>query len=86
MDAADVQAWRSSLSNWGRWGPDDLAGTLNHITDERRLAALDLVRLGQSVSCARRIAVNGESDDVGTRDPTHGRATHEGQPDGSRAP
>ena len=28
-----------SLSNWGRWGPEDELGTLNLITPEKRAQA-----------------------------------------------
>src|ERR1700754_1097620 len=41
----EVLGWFQKLSNWGRWGPDDRLGTLNHI------AAAKLVRAGESVSC-----------------------------------
>jgi len=53
----DVLGYFSTLSNWGRWGDDDEAGTLNHITDDVRLAAARAVRHGRSVSCAWEIAV-----------------------------
>lgn len=33
--------------NWGRWGPDDEVGALNHLTPERVLAGLSLVRSGR---------------------------------------
>jgi hypothetical protein len=29
---AELDALAERLSNWGRWGADDQAGTLNHIT------------------------------------------------------
>ncbi|SDT43571.1 cyclase family protein [Microlunatus soli] len=48
----DVLGYFDRLSNWGRWGDDDELGTLNHITDEVRLAAARTVRHGRSVSCA----------------------------------
>jgi kynurenine formamidase len=51
----EVEELLSSLSNWGRWGADDQLGTLNHITDESRQAALRAVRTGESVSCSRDI-------------------------------
>jgi kynurenine formamidase len=38
--------------NWGRWGPDDQRGALNHITPEAVLRAAGLVRSGRTVSCA----------------------------------
>jgi kynurenine formamidase len=40
------------LSNWGRWGADDVLGTLNHITPDSRRYAAALVRAGRSVSLA----------------------------------
>ncbi|MBM7789130.1 cyclase family protein [Tenggerimyces flavus] len=56
----DVLGYFDTLSNWGRWGDDDELGTLNHITDDVRLAAARAVRHGRSVSCAWEIAVPGE--------------------------
>ncbi len=41
-----------SLKNWGRWGPDDQRGALNHLTDELRATAAGLVRSGESISLA----------------------------------
>jgi kynurenine formamidase len=38
--------------NWGRWGEDDEAGTLNLITDEVRARAAAEVRTGRAVSLA----------------------------------
>jgi hypothetical protein len=35
----DVLGYFNTLSNWGRWGDEDELGTLNHITDDVRLAA-----------------------------------------------
>lgn len=43
--------WFDTLSNWGRWGDDDLLGTLNLITPEKRKAAAELVTEGITVSC-----------------------------------
>ncbi|MCY4659256.1 MAG: cyclase family protein [Acidobacteria bacterium] len=45
--------WMSELSNWGRWGPDDELGTLNLITDAKRIEAAALVRTGRTVSLSR---------------------------------
>ncbi len=50
---AEVDEWMRSLSNWGRWGPDDQLGTINLITPESRLAAARLVTKGIAVSLAR---------------------------------
>lgn len=52
---ADVEAWMESLSNWGRWGPDDQLGAVNLITPETRMAAAKLVEKGISVSMARDV-------------------------------
>lgn len=35
------------LSNWGRWGPEDQLGTLNHLTPERVARAAALVQGGR---------------------------------------
>jgi kynurenine formamidase len=43
------------LSNWGRWGQDDELGALNFITAEKRQRAAQLVRAGETVTCARPI-------------------------------
>lgn len=50
-----IDAWKQSLSNWGRWGAQDERGTLNTITPELRRAAAALVREGVSVSLERPI-------------------------------
>jgi hypothetical protein len=54
-DEAEVLSWFDRLSNWGRWGPDDPAGTLNLIQPAHRVAAAQLVSEGRTVSCAREI-------------------------------
>jgi hypothetical protein len=51
----DVLGWMTTLSNWGRWGPEDELGTLNLITPEKRVQAGRLVREGISVTCSRLI-------------------------------
>jgi kynurenine formamidase len=38
------------LSNWGRWGPDDVLGAANFITNAKRKQAATLVKEGISVS------------------------------------
>ena len=55
----EVLGYFDSLSNWGRWGGDDLLGTLNLITPEKRTQAASLVREGVSVSCSRQIPYPG---------------------------
>lgn len=49
---AEVLGYFESISNWGRWGPDDNAGTINLITPEKRREATALVRTGRTVSLA----------------------------------
>jgi kynurenine formamidase len=40
----------ASVSNWGRWGADDVKGTLNYITPQKVAHAATLVRTGRTVS------------------------------------
>ena len=47
---AEYERWKTELSNWGRWGPDDEIGALNLITPAKRIEALALAREGVSVS------------------------------------
>lgn len=53
--AKEVTGYMESLSNWGRWGPDDKLGTLNYITPQKRITAAKLVKKGISVGCSRMI-------------------------------
>lgn len=46
----DIDRWMTELSNWGRWGREDQAGTVNLITPAKRKQAAELVREGISVS------------------------------------
>ncbi|QMU69747.1 cyclase family protein [Streptacidiphilus sp. P02-A3a] len=39
-------------TNWGRWGPDDELGTLNHISDAARARGVAAARMGRVVSLA----------------------------------
>lgn len=47
----ELLGYFDALSNWGRWGPDDSLGTVNHITDQYRAQAAGLIRSGVVVSC-----------------------------------
>jgi kynurenine formamidase len=51
----DFVAYFDSMSNWGRWGPDDQRGALNLITPEKVAAAARLVELGVRVPCGRTV-------------------------------
>ncbi len=53
---AELDALYESLKNWGRWGDDDQRGTLNHLTDARRAAAVALVVTGESISLSHDLA------------------------------
>ncbi len=50
ISLTEFEALFESVKNWGRWGPDDVRGTLNYITPEHLRRAAGLVRSGRSVS------------------------------------
>ncbi|MGH2872025.1 MAG: cyclase family protein, partial [Solirubrobacteraceae bacterium] len=52
MGDAQLDQLIGRVSNWGRWGDEDELGTVNLITDERRLHASSLVRRGAVFSLA----------------------------------
>jgi len=56
-DAIAAAAKRNS--NWGRWGPDDVRGTMNYLTAEKRRAAGALIRRGVSFSLAQSFDMDG---------------------------
>jgi kynurenine formamidase len=49
----------AACSNWGRWGSDDVRGTLNFLTDGKRVEGARLVRRGVSFSLAQPFDMNG---------------------------
>ncbi len=49
----------ANYSNWGRWGPDDVLGTVNFIDEAKRAAAARLIRSGLSFSLSQRFDMNG---------------------------
>ena len=53
--AEEIEEYPKRFSNWGRWGPDDQLGTLNHITPEVQRAAGALIREGRTVSLGRQL-------------------------------
>jgi kynurenine formamidase len=53
----DLEGWMISLSNWGRWGPDDELGAVNLITSEKRRQAAALARTGAVVSLMRGMTI-----------------------------
>ena len=60
--ADEIRGYFDSLSNWGRWGEDDQLGTMNLITNEKRLEAAKLVKKGISVTLARPIVAEPSDD------------------------
>lgn len=60
----EVLDYFSTLSNWGRWGDDDVLGTLNLISDAKRVSASRLVRTGRVVSCSWEIQTGIQRDEM----------------------
>ena len=72
LTKADIERWMTELSNAGRWGKDDQAGTVNTITPAKRKQAAALVHDGVSVSMSldADIAKEGESVPAASNTPT----------------
>lgn len=49
----------AAFRNWGRWGDDDVLGTLNYIDDAKRREALRTAITGRTVSLAQSFDMNG---------------------------
>ncbi len=60
--AEEVLGYHRTLSNWGRWGPEDERGALNLVTPEVTAAAAATIRSGRTVSCARPIDTRAAPD------------------------
>ncbi|MHC5557789.1 cyclase family protein [Kocuria sp. U4B] len=54
-----IEAMAEQCRNWGRWGADDVLGTLNYIDDAKRAAAASLVRTGRVFSLAQAFDTDG---------------------------
>jgi len=52
FDMAKLRETAEKCKNWGRWGPDDEAGTLNFVEPEDIIAAAGLIRKGKVFSLA----------------------------------
>lgn len=48
-----------SYSNWGRWGADDVLGTLNFLDEAKRREGAALARRGASFSLSQRFGMDG---------------------------
>ena len=70
--AAEIHATAERYRNWGRWGEDDVAGTMNFIDDEIRARAATLARRGKAFSLSIRFEVNGPQRGImGRGNPIH---------------
>ena len=58
----EVLGYFQSLSNWGRWGPDDQLGTPNLITPETTKRAAQTVQEGVRVSMSRLVTFESTPD------------------------
>ena len=56
---AAIAASAKRNSNWGRWGPGDVRGTMNFLTEAKRREAGALIRRGVSFSLAQSFDMNG---------------------------
>jgi kynurenine formamidase len=54
-----IAAAAKRVSNWGRWGADDVLGTMNFLDDAKRREGAALVRRGASFSLAQSFDMNG---------------------------
>ncbi len=71
-DIETVRELAARCSNWGRWGPDDELGTLNHIRPADVVAAAGLVRRGRSFSLAIPVDERGpQTGGFGRFNPIH---------------
>ncbi len=57
--AGEIRDRAEAYRNWGRWGDDDVLGTLNHLTPAHRAAAAALVRDGRVISLAQSFDTDG---------------------------
>lgn len=56
---AEIAKAAAAYSNWNRWGPDDVLGTLNFLDAAKRRAGAALIRRGASFSLSLRFDMNG---------------------------
>ncbi len=47
VNAAAIREASEKLSNWGKWGKDDMSGTLNYVTPQDLIDAAKLVKQGK---------------------------------------
>src|SRR6186997_1978727 len=68
----DLRKAAEKYKNWGRWGPQDEIGTLNHTTADDIVAAARLVRKGKVISLALNFDHTGPQG-AKSKDPSLGR-------------
>ena len=56
---AEIAARAEAYRNWGRWGQDDVLGTLNFIDEGKRADAARLVTLGRVISLSQKFDTDG---------------------------
>ena len=67
-----ISAAKRKVSNWGRWGDEDVLGTLNFIDDATRQAASAAIRSGEAISLSIEYGVQGpQTGDLGRFNPVH---------------
>ena len=54
-----IAATAARVSNWGRWGEDDVRGTMNFLDAAKRREAAALIRTGESFSLSQRFDMDG---------------------------
>lgn len=64
LSTADFDRLFRKVCNWGRWGADDVRGTLNYITPEQVRNAAALVRSGRTVSLSLPVNTHARPDDL----------------------
>lgn len=69
---AAVEETGTRVSNWKRWGEDDILGTLNFITPQKRLEAAGKVRRGNAYSLSIEFGRSGpQTGKEGRFNPVH---------------
>ena len=63
LDPADpegaIAAAAARVSNWGRWGDEDVQGTMNFLDDAKRASAAALIQTGQAISLSQAFDMDG---------------------------
>jgi kynurenine formamidase len=67
LTMADIEAAAEAFSNWGRWGPEDEAGTLNFVGPAEVAAAAALIRKGKTFALGHDFGRNGPQPGRGER-------------------